>query len=204
MYYLITIVRKSIKKLLGQLTTSQQTAFHVLSCRLLAASMTFFDKFDAARPQILDLNGLIALSALTILSFAATALFGWLRKIRIWQRYCSSHSKFSLEAGQGHHLWLEDPFSRMCEAAAACQELCRYCVLTLETRSSKLLALQPCSDQICLQPRRHVSEDDFRFRSLGWILTTITVPRQITAPVSTGSTMPAGKFQRWILNTGQL
>ncbi|KAJ4391012.1 hypothetical protein N0V93_004625 [Gnomoniopsis smithogilvyi] len=36
----------------------------------------------------------------------------WVNKLKTWQKYCTSHSKFSVEAGQGQYLWLEDPWSK--------------------------------------------------------------------------------------------
>ncbi|KXT03632.1 hypothetical protein AC579_1594 [Pseudocercospora musae] len=45
-----------------------------------------------------------------VLSFPKLRSF--IRKLRIYLKYCKSHRAFSVEAGQGKHQWLEDPFSQ--------------------------------------------------------------------------------------------
>lgn len=78
--------------------------------------MIALDKLVAASPQVV--NGIFTLGLITVLCYAASALPSWVRKVKLWQKYCKSHSKFSLEAGQGRYLWLEDPWSSMCEPTA--------------------------------------------------------------------------------------
>ncbi|EME88998.1 uncharacterized protein MYCFIDRAFT_170535 [Pseudocercospora fijiensis CIRAD86] len=39
-------------------------------------------------------------------------LLSFIRKLRIYLKYCKSHRAFSIEAGQGKYQWLEDPFSQ--------------------------------------------------------------------------------------------
>ncbi|KAK8196963.1 cytochrome P450 [Phyllosticta capitalensis] len=60
----------------------------------------------ALAPQLL---GLLVTS---IIIYALARLPSYYQKIQLWRKYCSSHIKFSREAGQGKYLWLEDPWSK--------------------------------------------------------------------------------------------
>lgn len=72
--------------------------------------MTLLDQLVAYYPAVN--KAAVALGILAILYYTLAVLPRWVQKVRTWREYCASHTKFSLEAGQGRHLWLEDPFSR--------------------------------------------------------------------------------------------
>lgn len=177
----------------------------------------------AVAPQFI--SGFITLGVVSGFCYISFLLPGWIKKLRTWRKYCASHSKFSIEAGQGHYLWLEDPWSSMCRfhpypsirrsrAILRSSEWKRdthvgYLLTSIShLRSSELLALPSRGHQACIQPGSHVSKDKLPPSSKSPIPDhcsnkSFKVLKQTTAPVLTGSTMLAGKFQRWIQSIEQ-
>lgn len=74
--------------------------------------LTTPDAVAAAAPQLA--SGLIAAGLLFLCCSIIVRFPGWFKKLRLWQDYCVSHSKFSLQAGEGKYRWLEDPWSSEC------------------------------------------------------------------------------------------
>lgn len=92
--------------------------------------MAFLDNTVANSPQLW--NGAACLGILTVLYYTLTVFPIWVQKVRLWRKYCASHSRFSLEAGQGRYLWLEDPFSRAWTTTTTLPP--RYSVLTVPSQ----------------------------------------------------------------------
>lgn len=56
-------------------------------------------------------SGLFTTGLVFLAYYTIVRVPGWIEKFRLWQKYCASHSNFSLEAGEGKYKWLEDPWS---------------------------------------------------------------------------------------------
>lgn len=67
------------------------------------------DVAGAVSPQIA--SGLFTTGLLFLFFYTIVRFPGWIKKLKLWQEYCGSHSKFSLQAGEGKYKWLEDPWS---------------------------------------------------------------------------------------------
>lgn len=76
-------------------------------------AMMTLNSISAVAPQLI--SGVITLGTLSAFCYALFVLPSWVKKLKTWQKYCTSHSRFSTEAGQGQYLWLEDPWSSACE-----------------------------------------------------------------------------------------
>lgn len=73
------------------------------------AMLADLDGVATAAPQLV--SGVFTVVVVYLMYNAIVRLPGWIGKLRRWQEYCASHSKFSLEAGEGKYRWLEDPWS---------------------------------------------------------------------------------------------
>jgi hypothetical protein len=91
--------------------TVRPKAFSLSDCCFVTQSSrsTTMESIIALRQNVLQLI------LLTFLTSAAAYLIvqlpAFLRKLQIYRKYCASHKRFSIEAGEGKYRWLEDPFS---------------------------------------------------------------------------------------------
>lgn len=88
------------------------------------------DVVGAISPQIA--SGILTAGLLFLFFYTVVRVPGWIKKLKLWQEYCVSHSKFSLQAGQGKYKWLEDPWS----SESSSPHTCPYHFTTLELPST--------------------------------------------------------------------
>lgn len=67
------------------------------------------DVVAMAAPQLA--SSLITTVLLFLIYYTISRFPQWFKKFKLWNEYCASHSKFSLQAGGGKYKWLEDPWS---------------------------------------------------------------------------------------------